>query len=169
MILDKFDLELKRVDFCFDLEIENNVKKNILKTFFEQCTNKLPLKVYWYIHSSKEGSYLRIGKRRSARCSRIYKKSNSNNLRFELELKRRESILLFDHYLRNSEFENFEREAIKIFTNYWKLYLPKTNKFSNWLLDFLRKEKVKNQKINCLASYSYLNDNITKNEIDYNI
>lgn len=154
------NLKLTRIDLCFDRL--GLVDKHELDIFFQSCIKKIPN----HIQYKKTSRMLKIGSRKSKRCSRIYYRKSTHKLRFELEMKGLESIE-FNRMMLSNDWANFENYSETKFLEYWRKYLPKTSILSSWFLDILRKKKISNRDLRLTLGVGYVSkevDNIDVND-----
>lgn len=105
---------------------------------------------------NKTGLIATIGSRSSPNFFRIYKKTKENQIRFELEMKRKKIEVLTEEYLFKKRYAEFEDLVARHF--YWYCYKQmvsenECNNYMDWLLDGLRKMRVESKKNVMLMPY----------------
>lgn len=131
-------LRLSRLDLCYrHKKIDNNTN---LEPFLKQCYQKAAenkaIKNF-SLQKSYLGWILRIGKRGSPNYYRVYE--NNTEIRFELE-QRGSKIKSTQKLIFEYQTENFEEIMTETFFNYSKKVLAIDENYTNWLIDYFRRQ-----------------------------
>ena len=146
------NLSLSRFDLCYFRERQDTDQTDEVEIFFKNFISKLAnrhKKNSLNFDQSTKGYILRIGNRKSSNFYRIYQ--TKTGLRFELEIKKN-LIKQFSDLLFCYDIEQFEKVLTKHFYTYSKKVLPLNNCYTNWVIQYLRKNE---KPINRLVT-SYL-------------
>lgn len=79
---------------------------------------------------------LKVNRRNNSRHYRVYQKDET--VRFELELKHRQTKLVQD-YLFNNQLDVFEYELVLQYFKYFERVLRSDYFYTDWILDFQRR------------------------------
>ena len=107
-----------------------------------------------------EGKMLKINRRNNSRHYRVYQKGQS--VRFELELKHRQTKLVQD-YLFNNQLDVFEYELVLQYFKYSERVLCLDYGYSDWIVDFKRRYQRVNPTYPSLLT-SYIGNQINTQE-----
>ena len=136
---EQHSLRLGRIDLCFS---RNNGPNDTIKSFdaflvdsrtqIQNHTNTKHIR----LQDFPDGKILKINRRNNSLHYRVYQKDQ--NVRFEIELKHRQTKLVQD-YLFQNQLDVFENQLVIKYFQYSKrvLYLDYT--YTDWILDFERR------------------------------
>lgn len=126
---------------------KTNYKTN-LESFLKQCYEKVAINKAiknFSLEQNSLSSILKIGKRGSPNHYRVYE--NHTEIRFELE-QRGSKIKLAQKLIFDYQIENFEQVMTKTFFNYSKKVLVIDQNYTDWLIDFYRRQNpIKNSLV----------------------
>ena len=138
---EQHSLRLGRIDLCFS---RNNGPNDTIKSFdaflvdsrtqIQNHTNTKHIR----LQDFPDGKILKINRRNNSLHYRVYQKDQ--NVRFEIELKHRQTKLVQD-YLFQNQLDVFENQLVIKYFQYSKrvLYLDYT--YTDWILDFERRHR----------------------------
>ena len=132
------DIRLSRLDLCYSRKKTND--KINFKSFLKQCYDKVARNKAIKNISLQQNSLswiFKIGKRGSPNYYRVYQ--NQTQIRFELEqrgatIKPAQKLIFQDH------IEEFERVMTEKFFNYSKRVLEIDENYTDWLIDYFRRQ-----------------------------
>ena len=132
-------LSLGRIDLCFS---KPNAWSQTNKSFdvflvdsrsqIQYCTNTKYIK----LQNFPNGKMLKINRRNNSRHYRVYQKDET--VRFELELKHRQTKLVQD-YLFENQLDVFEHQLAMEYFQYSNQVLRSDYSYTDWILDFQRR------------------------------
>ena len=142
------NLRLSRLDLCYRKKIDSNTNvESFLKQSYQKvCENKALKNLS--LQKSYTGWILKIGKRGSPNYYRVYE--NNTEIRFELE-QRRVKLKLAQKLIFEYQIENFEQIMTETFFNYSKKVLAIHENYTDWLIDYLRRQNQTEESL--LTSY----------------
>jgi len=112
-----------------------------------------------------DGKILKINRRNNSLHYRVYQKDQ--NVRFEIELKHRQTKLVQD-YLFQNQLDVFENQLVIKYFQYSKRVLCLDYQYTDWILDFERRHReydIINSTYTSLVT-SYLENQIIKNQAE---
>jgi len=137
--LDQHALSLGRIDICYS---RANVPNDTLKTFdaflvdsrshIQDNTNTKYIK----LHDYSDGKMLKVNRRNNSLHYRVYQKNQ--DIRFELELKQRQTKLIQD-YLFQNQMDIFEDKLVLQFFKYSGKILRLDYPYTDWIINFQRR------------------------------
>jgi hypothetical protein len=152
-ILNQF--RLSRLDLCYSRKKTND--KTNLESFFKKCFQKVA-KTKAIKHFSLQQNSLhwifKVGKRGSPNYFRLYQ--NHTEIRFELE-QRGFKIKLAQQLIFENKIEEFERLMVESFFKYTKRVLEIDENYTDWLIDYYRRQNQNNEGL--VTGYFYQNQN----------
>lgn len=138
-IVDQCNLSLGRIDLCFSRTNESNDTTKSFDTFLvdsrRQIQNHTTTR-YIKLHDFPDGKMLKVNRRNNSLHYRVYQKNES--VRFELELKHRQTKLVQDYLLHN-QLDIFENHLVRQYLNYSGKVLRLDYKYTDWIVDFQRR------------------------------
>jgi hypothetical protein len=148
-------VNLTRLDLCFDRSNTENENDETFGKFLQSCQSDLLAKykrgVVKLVRDDK-GFKLTVGSRQSTKYFRVYKKKTGT--RFELEIKNKDQYL---KSVQNSFFQNFrlafEEQLINYFFSHSKKILNLNFSYTDWLVQFLQKQRGSRTSSSFLTSY----------------
>jgi hypothetical protein len=159
---EQHSLRLGRIDLCFS---RNNGPNDTIKSFdaflvdsrtqIQNHTNTKHIR----LQDFPDGKILKINRRNNSLHYRVYQKDQ--NVRFEIELKHRQTKLVQD-YLFQNQLDVFENQLVIKYFQYSKrvLYLDYT--YTDWVLDFQRRYRATTTFRPVV--YNYLENQIIENQ-----
>jgi len=132
------DLILSRLDLCYSRKKTND--KTNFESFLKQCYEKVAINKAiknFSLQQNSLSSIFKIGKRGSPNHYRVYE--NHTEIRFELE-QRGFKIKLAQKLIFDYQIDNFEQVMTKTFLNYSKKVLVIDENYTDWLMDFYRRQ-----------------------------
>lgn len=145
------DLMLSRLDLCYSRD-KTNDKKNI-KLFLKQCYEKVAENKAIKNFSLQQNSFsfiFKVGKRGSPNHYRVYE--NQAEIRFELE-QRGPKIKLAQKLVFENQIQYFEQVMTDTFFNHSKKVLAINENYTDWLIDFYRRQNYSSTKTSILTGY----------------
>jgi hypothetical protein len=155
-------LTLGRIDLCYS---RGNDPKDTLQSFDGFLTNcrsqiqKNTTTKHIKLVDFPNGKMLKVNRRNNSVHYRIYQKKQS--VRFELELKHRQTKLIQDHLFKN-QLTIFEDKLVHQFYKSSGQFLRMDSRYSEWIVDFQRQFQG-NPPFRALVT-SYLNNQQTRNQ-----
>lgn len=131
-------LSLSRLDLCYrHKKIDNHTNfESFLKQCYQKAGENKAIKNF-SLQKSYLGWILKIGKRGSPNYYRVYE--NDTEIRFELE-QRGSKIKSTQKLIFEYQTENFEEIMTETFFNYSKKVLAIDENYTNWLIDYFRRQ-----------------------------
>ena len=164
----KFDghrLSLGRIDLCFSRFNCFNRTTNLFDEFLvnsssqiQNCTNTRHIR----LQDFPDGKMLKVNRRNNSVHYRIYQKDQ--RVRFEIELKHRQTKLVQD-YLFQNQFDVFEHQLVTQYFQYSKRILCLDYPYTDWVLDFQRRYRQVNSTNSSLL-INYLENQINSQETE---
>jgi hypothetical protein len=154
-----YTLNLGRIDLCFCRTNKSNYSLESLDAFLvgsRHHVDKQKKSRYFKIEDFPGGKMLKVNRRNNSIHYRVYLKDES--VRFELELKHRETKLIQDH-LFNNEFEVFEDKLVMQYFKSFQRILSFDYIYTDWIIDFQRRFQLKDV-ISPVLVTSYLENQI---------
>nr|UKC63234.1 hypothetical protein [Haslea ostrearia] len=139
--VDQHNLSLGRIDLCFSRPNDlNNTSKSFdvflvdSRTQIQTHTTTRHIK----LEDFPSGKMLKVNRRNNSVHYRVYRKDQS--VRFELELKHRQTKLVQD-YLFNNQLDIFEQQLVLQYFKYSGRVLCLNYVYSDWIVDFQRRQQ----------------------------
>lgn len=136
---DQHTLSLNRIDLCFSRFNCFNHTTNLFDEFLvnsrSQIQNRMNTR-HIRLQDFPDGKMLKVNRRNNSVHYRIYQKDQ--RVRFEIELKHRQTKLVQD-YLFQNQFAVFEHQLVKQYFQYSKRILCLDYPYTDWVIDFQRK------------------------------
>lgn len=162
-IFKKNSVSLSRFDLCYfrtnDLTHNRKLFEQFIVDSRSQILNSTNTR-HLSLKDNTRGKILKVNRRSNSFHYRVYEKHNG--VRFELEMKKRQTKLVQD-YLFNNKLQKFEHELTRTYYQYSERLFPLDNSHTDWVVDFLRRYPEKEIPINCLLT-SYLENRIYSQE-----
>ena len=155
-------LSLGRIDLCFSRPNDLNHTSKSFDGFLvdsrsqiQNHTNTRHIK----LQDFADGKLLKVNRRNNSVHYRVYQKDQ--NVRFEIELKHRQTKLVQD-YLFQNQLDVFEEQLVIEYFQYSKRVLCLDYIYTDWIVDFQRRHQ-RNPTSRSLVT-SYLENQIIKNQ-----
>ena len=138
----KFDeqtLSLGRIDLCFSRPNDWSHTSKLFDTFLVDSRSQIQDHTttrYMKLHDFPDGKMLKVNRRNNSLHYRVYQKNE--RVRFELELKHRQTKLVQD-YLFHNQLDIFENHLVRQYFNYSGKVLRLDYKYTDWIVDFQRR------------------------------
>ena len=169
MSLLKFEehiLSLGRIDVCFSRPNDSSHTSKLFDTFLVDFRSQIQDHTttrYMKLHDFPDGKILKVNRRNNSVHYRVYQKDQS--VRFEIELKHRETKLVQD-YLFQNQLDIFEHQLVIRYFQYSERVLCLGYPYTDWVVNFQRRHR---QRVN-LHSRSlvidYIENQIITNQIE---
>jgi hypothetical protein len=104
---------------------------------------------------------LKVNRRNNSRHYRVYQKDEDETVRFELELKHRQTKLVQD-YLFENQLDVFEHQLVIQYFQYSNQVLRSDYSYTDWILDFQRRYQATTTFRPLVTSY--LENQVLKNQ-----
>lgn len=144
-------LQLCRIDLCYVRNKPNN--NTSVQSFLKQCYEKVAQNNViknFSLQKDSNSLILKIGKRGSPNYYRVYEKNTE--IRFELEQRETKikalQKLIFKHHIK--EFEQIMTEN---FFKYTKKVLVIDENYTDWLMDYLRRQNKPKESLSLVTGY----------------
>ena len=165
----KFDghtLSLGRIDLCFSRPDGSSHTTELFDEFLLSSRSQIQNYTntrYIRLQDFPDGKLLKVNRRNNSVHYRVYKKNQ--NVRFELELKHRQTKLIQD-YLFNNQFDIFEHQLVIRYFKYSGRVLHLDSVYTDWVVDFQRRQQMQiNYNYDSLVT-SYLETKMDTHEED---
>ena len=161
----KFDegsLSLGRIDLCFSRPYDLSDTSKSFDDFLVDSRNQIQNHTatrHIRLQDFPDGKILKVNRRNNSVHYRVYQKDQ--RVRFEIELKHRETKLVQD-YLFQNQLDIFEHRLIIQYFQYSERVLCLDYPYTDWILDFQRRYQL-NPTYRSLVT-SYLENQIIKNQ-----
>lgn len=165
----KFDehrLSLGRIDLCFSRPDDWHHTSQLFDAFLvdsrSQIQNNTNTK-YIRLQDSPNVKMLKVNRRNNSRHYRVYQKDES--VRFELELKHRQTKIVED-FLFENQLDVFEHQLVIEYFQYSSRVLRSDYIYADWVVDFQRRH---HQQVNLTSRslvISYLENRIIMNQAE---
>ena len=165
----KFDqqtLSLGRIDLCFSLPNELSHTSKSFDEFLVNSRSHIQDHTntkYIKLQDFPNGKMLKVNRRNNSRHYRVYQKDE--RVRFEIELKHRQTKLVQDYLFRN-QLDMFEHHLVLQYFQYSERVLCLDYQYTDWILDFQRRYRgydLVNSTSRSLVT-SYLENQIIENQ-----
>ena len=164
----KFDqqtLSLGRIDLCFSrLNDFNHTTKSFdaflvdSRSQIQNHTNTRHIR----LQDFPDGKILKVNRRNNSVHYRVYQKDQ--RVRFEIELKNRQTKLVQD-YLFQNQLDVFEHQLVIQYFQYSERVLCLNCPYTDWIIDFQRRHCIVNPTC-CLLVTSYLENQTIESQED---
>jgi hypothetical protein len=132
-------LSLGRIDLCFSRPNGWSHTSKLFDTFLVDSRNQIQDHTttrYMKLHDFPDGKMLKVNRRNNSLHYRVYQKNE--RVRFELELKHRQTKLVQD-YLFQNQLAIFEDHLVRQYFKYSGKVLRLDYVYTDWILDFQRR------------------------------
>lgn len=159
-----YTLTLGRIDLCFSRPNDANHKSRSFDAFLvdsrSQVQNHTNTK-YMKLQDFPDGKMLKINRRNNSRHYRVYQKDET--VRFELELKHRQTKLVQD-YLFENQLDVFEHQLVIQYFQYSDQVLRSDYSYTDWVVDFQRRHHQLVTLTSRSLVISYLDNQLIRNQ-----
>ena len=155
-------LSLGRIDLCFSRPNDWSHTSKLFDTFLVDSRSQIQDHTttrYMKLHDFPDGKMLKVNRRNNSLHYRVYQKNE--RVRFELELKHRQTKLVQD-YLFQNQLAIFEDHLVRQYFKYSGKVLRLDYVYTDWIVDFQRRFQV-NLNYRSLVT-SYLESQLMKEE-----
>ena len=138
----KFDqktISLGRIDLCFSRPNDFNHTSKSFDAFLIDSRSQIQdhtITRHIKLQDFPGGKMLKVNRRNNSRHYRVYQKDQS--LRFEFELKHRQTKLV-QEYLFNNQLDIFEYQLVIEYFRYSGQVLCSNYQYTDWIIDFQRR------------------------------
>ena len=156
------NLSLGRIDLCFSRPNGLNNTSRSFDVFLVDSRAQIQTHTttkHIKLENFPDGKMLKVNRRNNSAHYRVYQKNGS--VRFELELKHRQTKLVQD-YLFNNQLDIFEQQLVLRYFRYSERVLCLDSVYGDWVVDFKRRQQI-NLISNSLFT-SYLETSMGNNE-----
>ena len=132
-------LSLGRIDICFSRPNDWSHTSKLFDTFLVDSRSQIQDHTttrYMKLHDFPDGKMLKINRRNNSLHYRVYQKHE--RVRFELELKHRQTKLVQD-YLFQNQLAVFEDHLVRQYFKYSGKVLRLDYVYTDWIVDFQRR------------------------------
>ena len=136
---EEHNLSLGRIDLCFSRPNDWNHTTKSFDDFLVGSRNQIQNHTstkYIKLQNFPNGKILKVNRRNNSRHYRIYQKDET--VRFELELKHRQTRLVQD-YLFQNQLDMFEHHLVTQYFEYSGQILHSDYPYTDWILDYQRR------------------------------
>jgi hypothetical protein len=161
--VDQHTLSLGRIDLCFSRTNNPNDTMKSFDGFLVDSRSHIQNHTttrYIRLQDFPDGKVLKVNRRNNSLHYRVYQKDE--DIRFELELKHRQTKLVQD-YLFNNQLDIFEDKLVIQYFKYSGQVLRLDYQYTDWIVDFRRKYQLVNPTSPSLLT-SYLENEIGTQE-----
>ena len=147
MSLLKFEehiLSLGRIDVCFSRPNDWSHTIKLFDTFLVDSRSQIQDHTttrYMKLHDFPDGKILKVSRKNNLLYYQIYHDKKYERVRFELELKHRQTKLVQD-YLFQNQLAVFEDQLVRQYFNYSGKVLCLDYPYTDWILDFQRRYRL---------------------------
>ena len=163
---DKHSLSLGRIDLCFSRLNDWSHTSKLFDAFLvdsrSQIQNHTNTK-YIKLQDFPDVKMLKVNRRNNSRHYRVYQKDES--VRFELELKHRQTKLVED-YLFDNQLDVFEHQLVIQYFQYSDQVLRSDYIYTDWVVDFQRRQHQLVNLTSRLLVMSYLENQMIMNQVE---
>ena len=152
----KFDqktISLGRIDLCFSKPTDSNHSSKSFDAFLIDSRSKIQSHTttrHIKLQDFPGGKMLKVNRRSNSRHYRVYQKDKS--VRFELELKHRQTKLI-QEYLFKNQLDVFEYQLVLGYFQYSEQVLSSDSQYTSWIIDFQRRHQSYLQSRSLVTSY----------------
>ena len=132
-------LSLGRIDLCFSRPNDWNHTSKSFDTFLLDCRSQIQYRTntkHIKLQDFPNGKMLKVNRRNNSRHYQVYQKDET--MRFELELKHRQTKLVQDYLFKN-QLDVFEHQLVIQYFEYSNQVLRSDYSYTDWILDFQRR------------------------------
>lgn len=132
-------LSLGRIDVCFSRPNNWSHTSKLFDTFLVDSRSQIQDHTttrYMKLHDFPDGKMLKVNRRNNSLHYRVYQKNE--RVRFELELKHRQTKLIQD-YLFQNQLAIFEDHVVRQYFKYSGKVLRLSYVYTDWIVDFQRR------------------------------
>jgi len=132
-------LSLGRIDLCFSRPNDWSHTSKLFDTFLVDSRSQIQDHTttrYMKLHDFPDGKMLKVNRRNNSLHYRVYQKNE--RVRFELELKHRQTKLVQD-YLFQNQLAIFEDHLVRQYFKYSGKVLRLDYVYTDWIVDFQRR------------------------------
>ena len=132
-------LSLGRIDVCFSRPNDWSHTSKLFDTFLVDSRSQIQDHTttrYMKLHDFPDGKMLKVNRRNNSLHYRVYQKNE--RVRFELELKHRQTKLIQD-YLFQNQLAIFEDHLVRQYFKYSGKVLRLDYVYTDWIVDFQRR------------------------------
>lgn len=155
-------LSLGRIDVCFSRPNDWSHTSKLFDTFLVDSRSQIQDHTttrYMKLHDFPDGKMLKVNRRNNSLHYRVYQKNE--RVRFELELKHRQTKLIQD-YLFQNQLAIFEDHLVRQYFKYSGKVLRLDYVYTDWIVDFQRRFQ---GNLNCRSLVtSYLESPLIKEQ-----
>jgi len=155
-------LSLGRIDVCFSRPNDWSHTSKLFDTFLVDSRSQIQDHTttrYMKLHDFPDGKMLKVNRRNNSLHYRVYQKNE--RVRFELELKHRQTKLIQD-YLFQNQLAIFEDHLVRQYFKYSGKVLRLDYVYTDWIVDFQRRFQ---GNLNCRSLVtSYLESQLIKEQ-----
>ena len=155
-------LSLGRIDVCFSRPNDWSHTSKLFDTFLVDSRSQIQDHTttrYMKLHDFPDGKMLKVNRRNNSLHYRVYQKNE--RVRFELELKHRQTKLVQD-YLFQNQLAIFEDHLVRQYFKYSGKVLRLDYVYTDWIVDFQRRFQ---GNLNCRSLVtSYLESQLIKEQ-----
>jgi hypothetical protein len=159
---EEHSLTLGRIDLCFSRPNDWSHASKLFDTFLVDSRRQIKDRTntkHIKLEDFPNGKMLKVNRRNNSRHYRVYQKDET--VRFELELKHRQTKLVQD-YLFENQLDVFEHQLVMEYFEYSSQILRSDYQYTDWILDFQRRYQA-TATFRPVVS-SYLENQIIKNQ-----
>ena len=161
---DEHSLSLGRIDLCFSRPNDRSHTSKSFDAFLVDSRRQIQAHTntkYIKLQDFPNGKMLKVNRRNNSRHYRVYQRDET--VRFELELKHRQTKLVQD-YLFDNQLDVFEHQLVIQYFQYSDQVLRSDYSYTDWVVDFQRRH----HRLVTLTSrsliISYLENQVIKNQ-----
>ena len=155
-------LSLGRIDLCFSRPNDWSHTSKLFDAFLLDCRSQIQYRTntkHIKLQDFPNGKMLKINRRNNSRHYRVYQKDET--VRFELELKHRQTKLVQD-YLFQNRFDVFKHQLVIQYFRYSNQVLRSDYSYTDWIFDFQRRYQAATTFRPLVTSY--LDNQVIKNQ-----
>jgi hypothetical protein len=159
---EKHTLSLGRIDLCFSRPNDWSHTSKLFDAFLVDSRSQIQYRTntkYIKLQDFPNGKMLKVNRRNNSRHYRVYQKDET--VRFELELKHRQTKLVQD-YLFENQLDVFEHQLVIQYFQYSNQVLRSDYSYTDWILDFQRRYQATTAFRSLVTSY--LENQVLKNQ-----
>jgi hypothetical protein len=157
-------LSLGRIDICFSRPNDWSHSSKSFDAFLVDSRSQIQHRTntkYIKLQDFPNGKMLKVNRRNNSRHYRVYQKDEDETVRFELELKHRQTKLVQD-YLFENQLDVFEHQLVIQYFQYSNQVLRSDYSYTDWILDFQRRYQATTTFRPLVTSY--LENQVLKNQ-----
>jgi hypothetical protein len=138
---DQHTLSLGRIDLCFSRLNDFNHTTKLFDAFLVNSRSQIQSNTntrHIKLQDFSDGKILKVNRRNNSVHYRVYQKNK--RVRFEIELKHRQTKLVQDYLFRN-QLDMFEHQLVIQYFQYSERVLCLDYQYTDWILDFRRRHR----------------------------